>query len=95
MTVLYGLIGVGLGSLLRNQIASIVTGLVWQLVAENVLVATAPTIGRWLPLGAAITLVRSQTISHPLSVPIAAGLLTAYAAAAVVAGIRITTTRDA
>lgn len=50
--VMFGVLGVGLGALLRNQIAAVVTGLVWLLVVDQILVALAPTIGKWTLGGA-------------------------------------------
>jgi ABC-2 type transport system permease protein len=50
--VMFGVLGVGLGALLRNQIAAVVTGLVWLLVVDQILVALAPTVGRWTLGGA-------------------------------------------
>ena len=42
-------LGVGLGALIRNQIAAVVGVLVWMLVVENLLRGLAPSWGRWLP----------------------------------------------
>ena len=41
--------GVGIGALVRNQIAAVVGALVWMLVVENLLRGLAPSWGRWLP----------------------------------------------
>lgn len=45
--------GVGIGALVRNQIAAVVGALVWMLVVENLLRGLAPTWGRWLPFNGA------------------------------------------
>ncbi|MDY7100224.1 MAG: ABC transporter permease subunit [Actinomycetota bacterium] len=51
--VLYGIVGVGVGALIRNQVAAIVGALAWTLVIESLAVALLPEVGRWLPGGAA------------------------------------------
>lgn len=56
---LYALAGVGLGSLLKNQIAAIVTAIGWVLVADTVLNIALPDLGKWLPGGAVNALTRS------------------------------------
>jgi len=48
-SVLYALYGVGLGALLKNQVVAIVTGLGVTAVVEPIIVATVPSVGRWLP----------------------------------------------
>ncbi len=52
-TTIYGAVGVGVGSLIRNQTATVVVALAWFVVAENLLVGFAPEVGRWIPGGAA------------------------------------------
>jgi hypothetical protein len=50
---LYSILGVGFGALVRNQVAAIVTALLWVLVGEALLVSFLPEVGRWTPGGAA------------------------------------------
>jgi len=50
--VLYGPIGVAVGALVRNQIAAVVGALAWTFIAEQLLVALLPEVGRWTPGGA-------------------------------------------
>ena len=91
--VLFGLIGIGLGAIVRNQIAAVVGSLVWLLVAENLLVSLFPTIGKWLSFGASASLIGSADAGL-LPAGAAALLLVGYAAAFIATGIRLTATRD-
>ncbi|WP_283136862.1 ABC transporter permease [Rhizohabitans arisaemae] len=50
---LYTILGLAMGSLLGNQIAAMVVGIGWIYVLENLLVVLLPSVGRWLPGGAA------------------------------------------
>jgi ABC-2 type transport system permease protein len=47
--VLYAVIGVALGALMRAQSAAIVTALVWIFIAETAVASLAVSLGRWLP----------------------------------------------
>ncbi len=53
--VLYALFGIGLGALVRNQVAALIGGIVWAYVIESILGAfpALQTVGKWLPGGAA------------------------------------------
>jgi hypothetical protein len=77
-TALYAMVGVGLGSLIRNQTAAIVVAMVWVMIVEGLLVSFVPEVGRWLPGGAvaALTGVTPQN----------GGLLTMWAGALLFAG---------
>jgi ABC-2 type transport system permease protein len=55
-TGLFAIYGIGLGSLLKNQIVAIVVGLIFTLVVETIVVAIWPTIGEYLPGQAATAL---------------------------------------
>ncbi len=50
---LFGVLGVGVGSLLTNQVAAIVVVLGWFLILENILVGLVHSALRWVPSGAA------------------------------------------
>ncbi len=50
---LYGLYGVGLGALLKNQAVSIVVGLGVTTIVEPILTGALPSAARWLPSEAA------------------------------------------
>jgi ABC-2 type transport system permease protein len=93
--VLFGLIGVGVGALVRNQVAAIVIALVWQFLLEGLLVALLPAVGKWLPQGAARGMTRETLGDGSLLPPWAGGLvLAAYAAAFAAAGARLLVRRD-
>ena len=46
---LFAVLGVALGTLIRNQIAAILGVLVWVLIIEALLVSFLPSVGKWLP----------------------------------------------
>ena len=50
---LFCLYGAGLGALIKNQVVGIVAGLVFTLIIENILGAIWPTVGEYMPGGAA------------------------------------------
>lgn len=94
-TALFGIIGVGVGALIRNQVAAIVTALVWQFVLESSLVALLPSVGRWLPQGAARALGQETLSDGELLAPWAGGLvLLAYGVAFAAVGARLLVRRD-
>lgn len=94
-TALYALVGVGVGSLIRNQTTAVVVAVVWVMVVEGILVSFAPDVGRWLPGGAAATLSGAATANGNL-LPMWAGalLFTAYGLAFAAAGVRFVVRRD-
>ncbi len=55
MTI-FATVGVGVGSLIRNQTAAVVIALTWLLVVDGLLVSFALEIGKWTPLGASAAL---------------------------------------
>jgi ABC-2 type transport system permease protein len=52
--VLMGLLGVGVGSLLTNQVAALIVALGWFLIVENIIGGIWSGTTRWLPSGAAM-----------------------------------------
>lgn len=91
---LYGILGVGMGALIHNQIAALMIPLAYLLIVETLI----PSFGlmklmTWLPGGATASLARADM---PGLLPMWAGglLLAAYAAAAVVAGGTALARRD-
>lgn len=94
-TALYGVMGVGVGALIRNQVAAIVTALVWQSVVESAVVGLLPAVGRWLPQGAARALSQETLSEGHLLPPWAGGLvLLGYGLAFAAVGARLLVRRD-
>jgi ABC-type transport system involved in multi-copper enzyme maturation permease subunit len=93
VSALWGAFGVGLGAVIRNQAGALVGTLMWVLLAESILFALVPSVGRFLPATAANVLTQIE-VDHQL--PVVAGVLVfcAYVAVAAVAGAFVTTRRD-
>jgi ABC-2 type transport system permease protein len=93
-TSLFAVLGVAVGSLIRNQVVAVAGALVWFAIVEHTLVNLLPEIGRWLPAAAGQAIVRTPLAG--LLTPLAGtALLLAYSAAVAATGIRIASTRDA
>jgi ABC-2 type transport system permease protein len=92
---LYGVLGTGLGALLRNQVAAVVVGLLWwSQGVERVLtgILHQPGLERWLPMGAAAAL----TAPGDGTLPMWAGALVfaAYGLVLALLGGRLVARRD-
>lgn len=90
-SALWAAIGVGVGALVRHQVAAIVGVIVWVLVVENLGASLMGAIGRYLPGQAAHGLAQLPDL---LAVPLAAAVLTAYTAVALIAAGIATARRD-
>lgn len=92
-TVLYAVLGAGIGALVPNQVAAVSVAVLLVFVVEPLIVTFLPRVGRWLPGGAASAL---SDAALPGLLPMWGGalVLTAYAVAAAVAGARLLTGRD-
>jgi hypothetical protein len=90
---LWAPIGLGLGALLRNQVATLVAIFLWLFFIENLLVDFVPGVGRFAPgaAAAAITGLDRDTLLAPA---FGALLLVLYAAATAAAGTVATLRRD-
>ena len=89
-------IGVGVGAIVRNQVATLVGLCAWLLFVENLVLGDLAdlNVGRYLP-GAAAAAASGQKPDTPLLAPAAALLLLAlYAAAAAALGSTATNRRD-
>jgi ABC-2 type transport system permease protein len=71
----YAVVGVGVGSFIRNQIAAIVGALVWVFLVESLVIALLPQVGKWLPGGAASAMLQATSTRGHLLEPWAGGLL--------------------
>jgi ABC-2 type transport system permease protein len=92
-TTLFAVLGVALGSLVRNQTVAVAGALAWLAVVEHTLVNLVPDIGRWLPAAAGQAIVRTP-LEGLLSPVAATALLAGYVLAIALAGIRVEATRD-
>ncbi len=93
---LWAAIGVGVGAMVRNQVATVVGLSAWLLFVENLLLGDIGkvNVGRFLP-GAAASAIAGQKPDTPLLAPaIALLLLAVYAAAATAFGWVSTKRRD-
>ncbi|MEV0970705.1 ABC transporter permease [Microtetraspora glauca] len=83
---LYTLFGIGLGALVRNQIAGIVGAVAWAYVIENIFlgVPALQVVGKWLPGGAARAL-----MSIDVDTGMDANMLPAWGGALVLAGYAV------
>ena len=97
--VLYGPIGIGIGALVRNQIAAISISLAWVFIAEQLLIALLPDVGKWTPGGATTAVLQLGDIAVVRDgelLPVFGGvvLLLLYAAAFSAVGAVLTMRRD-
>jgi ABC-2 type transport system permease protein len=91
--VLWGGLGVGLGAIMRNQVAAVIGLLAWILVIENLVFGLAPSVGRYGPAQAASAL-SGLTTENVLS-PVAAGVvLMGWTAVLIAAGVVLVVRRD-
>jgi hypothetical protein len=88
---LWAVAGVGVGALVRNQVAALVGLCAWMFVVESTSESFVPGFGRLLPGSAGLALAGN---SDELSAAVAALLLVLYAAAVAAVGWRTTLRRD-
>jgi ABC-2 type transport system permease protein len=94
---LWAPIGLGVGALLRNQVATLVGLFAWVLFVEGLVFGLLANASRFLPgvAGASMAGVTTTGDVRPLLAPALGGLLlAAYAAVAVTAGSNLTARRD-
>jgi hypothetical protein len=76
---LWGVIGVAVGALVRQQVAAVVGALVWVLVVENLGAGLLRDAGRYLPGQAAHALADASQAGTLLAPALGAAVLAAYA----------------
>jgi hypothetical protein len=96
--VLFALVGVGVGSLITNQVAALIVVLGWFLVVENIISGIWPSTLKWLPTGAA-SAAASVTAGRMNDVTLLAWwqgslLILAYALVFAAVGSAVLTQRD-
>jgi ABC-2 type transport system permease protein len=90
---LWGTLGVGLGLIVRNQVGAIIGLLAWGFVAENLLFAFVPSVGRFGPVRAQDALM-GLTTKHLLPAAAGGATLLAWTTALALAGTALTAHRD-
>jgi ABC-2 type transport system permease protein len=90
---LWGAIGVGVASIVRNQIGTIVGLLAWGFIVENLLFAFVPSVGRLTP-GEAESALTGLTTKHLLSAAAGGAVLVTWVVALALAGLALTARRD-
>ncbi len=88
-SAVWAALGVGVGALVRHQVAAIVGAIVWVLIVENLGAGLLGTAGRYLPGQAAHALARLPDL---LTVSAAAAVLVGYLAT-ILAGAHLSITR--
>ncbi|MFM8751961.1 MAG: hypothetical protein ACKOEB_02025 [Actinomycetota bacterium] len=97
-----GIVGVGLGALVKNQIAAVTGAVIWTLIVEGLVVAFVESVGKYLPAGAITGLVDVDfgendfnfTIDNYLTPEPAVLVLLAYATVFSLLAMRTTLRRD-
>ena len=100
--IVLGIVGVGLGALVKNQIAAVTGAVIWTLIVEGLVVAFVESIGKYLPAGAITGLVDLDfgandfnfSIENYLSPLPATLVLLGYAAMFSLVAMRTTLRRD-
>ena len=97
-----GIVGVGLGALVKNQVAAVTGAVIWTLIVEGLVVAFVESVGKYLPAGAITGLVDVDfgendfnfTIDNYLTPGPAILVLLAYAATFSILAMRTTLRSD-
>jgi ABC-2 type transport system permease protein len=92
-TTLFAVLGVALGTLIRNQVLAVAGTLAWIAIVEHILVNLLPDIGRWLPAAAGQAIVRTP-LDGLLSPLAGVAVLAVYAGVIAAAGMRVAEVRD-
>ncbi len=90
---LRGAFGVGLGAILRNQVAAVISLLTWDFVVNGLLFGLAPSVGRFMPTTAANALMGLKT-AHLLAPGAGAAVLVSWTLLLAFAGLGLTLRRD-
>jgi ABC-2 type transport system permease protein len=90
---LWATIGLGVGALVRNQVAALVGMCAWMLLIESLLLGFVPDVGRFAP-GAAGLALAGETVDDLLAPAAGVPVLLVYAVAVSAAGWLATLRRD-
>jgi ABC-type transport system involved in multi-copper enzyme maturation permease subunit len=94
---LFGALGVGIGALLRNQVAAVAALCVWLLLLEPLLLGDVPGVAKYAPeasAGAIAGAIQSQLAGALVAPALGVVLLAAYVVVAAVAGALTFNRRD-
>jgi ABC-type transport system involved in multi-copper enzyme maturation permease subunit len=94
---LFAAIGVGIGAMVRNQVAALVGLCVWLLFVEPLLLSDVPSAARYAPessAGAIAGAIQSQIADSLVTPALGVALLFVYTALSVGAGALLMTRRD-
>jgi ABC-2 type transport system permease protein len=95
---LYGLVGLGVGSIIRATAGAITLVVVWPVIIESIINSVLPKIGKWLPFNAGSQLTNTDaTINHSEALsPRAGGLVfLIFALVLLAVGTALVSRRDA
>ena len=95
---LYGLVGLGLGAIIRATAGAITLLVVWPLIVESIISGFFPKVGRWLPFTAGSQLMSTSSTFDAAEAltPRAGGLLfTVFALVLLLVGTTLVVRRDA
>ncbi len=92
-SALFAVVGVGIGSIIRNQTAALVTIFAWLFLVENLLRGFVPGFGRFMPGSAGLSLA-GQAGERLLTTTSGALVLVGYVIVAGAAGVLATVRRD-
>jgi ABC-type transport system involved in multi-copper enzyme maturation permease subunit len=90
---LWGALGVGIGTIARNQVGAIIGLLAWGFVAENLLFAFVPSLGRFAPAHAGDAFI-GLTSKHLLPAAAGGAILLTWTIAFALTGTALATRRD-
>ena len=90
---LWGAMGAGLGTILRNQVGGVITLLAWGFVVSPLLYGLVPSVGHFMPTYAQDSLI-GLTMDHLLTPTAGAVVLVGWAALLAVVGLVVTARRD-
>jgi ABC-2 type transport system permease protein len=88
VSVVFGVVGVAIGGIVRNQVVGIVGAVAWLALVEPALFAASPSAFKWLP-GMASFSVRRQPTDGLLAVAPATAVLVVVVAALLAAALRL------
>ena len=86
VSVLFGLVGVGVGAVARNQVAGIVAAVGWHALVEPALFTASPSVFKWLP-GIASFSLRRQPADGLLAIGTATAVLVGFVVASLAVGV--------